>query len=154
MATKEKTNDATTTKTTGMLREMSDTRRILTLVGGDLLCFLIFATLGRGSHGEATGLAAIPEVIVTAAPFAIAWFLVAPFVGAFGRDVVNRPRTMSKRTLIAWVIAWPVSLLLRWLFVGHAPPVSFAIIVFAFNLGILLVWRWPFALNNSLRRSA
>lgn len=149
MATTEKTND---TKKTGQLREIPDMQRILTLALGDVFVFLIFATLGRGSHGETTGIAALPEVVVTAAPFAIGWFLVAPFVGAFRRDVVANPRTMAIRTTLAWILAWPVGLLLRWLFVRRIPPLSFALIVLSFNLAVLLVWRWPYALNNSIRK--
>jgi hypothetical protein len=149
MATTEKTND---TKKTGQLRKIPDMQRILTLALGDVFAFLIFATIGRGSHGETTGIAALPEVVVTAAPFAIGWFLVAPFVGAFRRDVVANPRTMAIRTALAWILAWPVGLLLRWLFVGRVPPLSFALIVLSFNLAVLLVWRWPYALNNSIRK--
>ena len=67
--------------------EMSNTRRIATLVIGDALAFLVFAAIGRSSHGEATGLAAIPQIALTAAPFAAAWFIVAPFAGAYRREL-------------------------------------------------------------------
>jgi Protein of unknown function (DUF3054) len=151
MATGEKTNDAATPKTTGHLREMSDRRRIIMLAVGDVMVFLVFATLGMDSHNEITSPAGLAQVVLVAAPFALGWFLVAPFVGAFGPDVANEPRKMFRRTLLAWTLAWPVGLALRWLFVGHIPPASFALVVFVFNLIILLVWRWPFAVNNSIR---
>jgi hypothetical protein len=42
---------------------------------------------------------------------------------------------------------------LRGIFVDHGiPPLTFAIITLVFNTVILLVWRWPYALNNSIKR--
>jgi hypothetical protein len=135
--------------------EMSNTRRIATLVIGDALAFLIFAAIGRGSHGEATGLAAIPQIALTAAPFAAAWFIVAPFAGAYRRELTAQPRKMAIRTILAWVLSWPVAMALRGIFVDHAvPPISFALITLIFNTFILLIWRWPFALNNSIKKSS
>jgi hypothetical protein len=133
--------------------EMSNTRRIITLVAGDAIAFLVFAAIGRGSHGEATGLAAIPQIALTAAPFAAAWFIVAPFAGAYRRELTVEPRKMAIRTVLAWVFSWPVAMALRGIFVDHAvPPISFALITLIFNTLILLVWRWPYALNNSMKK--
>src|ERR1700737_3809405 len=103
MTATEETNNATiaednTTKT-------PNTRHIVTLVAGDTLAFLAFAAIGRNTHGEATGLAAIQQIIQTAALFAIAWFVVAPFVGVYRRDLVANPRKMAKCTVIAWVLS-------------------------------------------------
>src|SRR5712691_9442879 len=133
--------------------ETSNTRRIATLVVGDALAFLIFAAIGRSSHGEATGLAAIPQIVLTAAPFAAAWFIVAPFTGAYRRELTGEPRKMAICTVLAWVLSWPVAMALRGIFVDHAvPPISFALITLIFNTLILLVWRWPYALNNSMKK--
>ncbi len=130
-----------------------NTRHIITLVAGDTLAFLAFAAIGRNTHGEAVGLAAIPQIIQTAAPFAIAWFIVAPFVGVYRRDLVANPRKMAKRTVIACVLSWPVAMILRGIFVDHGiPPYTFALITLVFNTAILLIWRWPYALNNSIKK--
>src|SRR5437763_11873246 len=126
MTAREETNSAATVEKAGdagnTVRERSTSRHIVVLASGDLLAFLAFAAIGRGSHGETTGLAAIPQVILTAAPFAIAWFIVAPFVGAYRSVLVTHPRKMVLRTLVAWVLSWPVSMLLRGIFVDHAVP--------------------------------
>src|SRR3989440_11576038 len=90
--------------------EISDARRIIPLVVGDAIAFLVFAAIGRGSHGEATGLAAIPQIALTAAPFAAAWFIVAPFAGAYRRELTAQPRKMAIRTILAWVLSWPVAM--------------------------------------------
>ena len=133
--------------------EISYKRAVILLVIGDLICFLIFAALGRNTHGEASGFAAIPQIILTALPFVAGWFLVSPFVGAFRHKILSQPRAMVIRTAVAWLIAWPVAMLLRGIFVDHGvPPLSFAIIVLFFNMLLLLIWRWPFALNNSMRK--
>ena len=156
MAATEKTNEVTPSSTKkGYDRAMpSNKARIISLVIGDTFCFLLFAAIGRGSHGEATGLAAIPQIIETALPFLTGWFLVAPFVGAFRRDLAANPRKMSLRTLLSWVLAWPVAMAIRGIFVDHGiPPLTFALITLIFNTIFLLLWRWPYALNNSMKGS-
>ncbi len=111
------------------------------------------SVIGRISHGEPVGLTALPQVVGTAAPFAAGWFIVAPFVGAYRRDITAQPREMAKRTAFAWVLACPVGLTLRGIFVDHgAPPFSFAAITLLFVLIIMLLWRWPYALTNSLKK--
>jgi hypothetical protein len=128
------------------------------LIFGDIVVFLAFAAIGRGSHNEPTGLTAIPEVILTAAPFAIGWFIVAPFAGAYRSDIVKAPAAMVKRTIFAWALSWPVALALRWFFVDRSRGTSssafftFALITFLFVLVVLLVWRWPYAINQSMKK--
>ncbi|HXZ05847.1 MAG TPA: DUF3054 domain-containing protein [Ktedonobacteraceae bacterium] len=152
MSTTEETNIPVTEKKDKPTREIPYKRAILILVIGDLLCFLIFVALGRRSHGEASGFAAIPQIIVTALPFIAGWFLVSPFVGAFRHKIMAQPKAMVIRTALAWLLAWPVAMLLRGIFVDRGvPPLSFALIVLVFNMLLLLIWRWPFALTNNLR---
>lgn len=166
MPTTEKTKHKTASgsavkKVPKVQKEQSLFARIATLAVGDALVFLIFAAIGRNSHGEASGLAAIPQIVLTAAPFAIGWFIVAPFIGVFRRELADQPKAMAMRTALAWLLAWPVGLLLRWFFVDRlkTPPTSagdftaFATVTFLFNMVVLLVWRVPYALNNSVRRN-
>jgi len=125
------------------------------LVIGDALVFLAFAAIGRGSHGQATGLAAIPQVIETALPFIVGWFLVAPWLGAYRRELAAHPRKMAGRTLLAWVCSWPVTMAIWGIFVDHGiPPLSFATVTLLFNAVLLLVWRWPYAMNNENKNRA
>lgn len=147
----EKTGEETSSKKSNNTTKAADTRRIL--VVGDTLVFLIFAVLGRRSHGEAIGTDALLQIVGTAAPFLIGWFIVSPLAGAFRRSLETQPRAMAIRTTLAWVLAWPVALFLRWLFSGFtdSPKVSFAIVALLFNLALLLLWRWPYALTHSLK---
>ncbi len=116
------------------------------LVVGDACSFLVFAAVGRASHDEAAGLAAFFLVAQTAAPFALGWYIVAPFFGVYRRAYTsNGVRTMLLRTALAWLCAWPVGLLLRGIFKSEIPPVSFAIVTLIANLVFLGVWRGAFA---------
>lgn len=153
MSTTEETNVQVTEKKVKPTKEIPYKQAVILLVIGDVICFMIFVALGRSSHREASGFAAIPQIIVTALPFLAGWFLISPFVGAFRHKIMAQPRSMVIRTVVAWLLAWPVAMLLRGIFVDHGvPPLSFAIIVLVFNMLLLLIWRWPFALNNSLRK--
>lgn len=131
-------------------------RQVGLLVLGDILAFLVFAALGRRSHGEAAGLMAFVEVVKTAAPFMLGWFLVAPFVGAY-RLVSKQakalfvPRTMLQRSALAWLAAWPLGLALRALFLQRGIPISFAIVTLLTNTVLVVGWRLVFALIVSRR---
>ncbi|HEY7021085.1 MAG TPA: DUF3054 domain-containing protein [Ktedonobacterales bacterium] len=121
--------------------------RIAALVVGDLIAFVVFATLGRDTHHEATGFDAIGQTLWTALPFMLGWFLVAPWLGVFKRAGTERPLDMLRRTEIAWLASWPVALLLRWAFTPdhHIPPLAFAIVALLVNAVILGGWRTAFA---------
>lgn len=158
---KKATASAPSKKAPQVQKEQSPVVRIATLAIGDAIVFCIFAAIGRNSHGEASGLAAIPQILWTAAPFAIGWFIVSPFIGVFRRELADQPKAMAMRTALAWLLSWPVGLFLRWLFVDRLknPPTSaadftaFATVTFLFNMVVLLVWRVPYALNNKARKN-
>lgn len=134
----------------------SNVLHIINLAIGDALVFLIFALIGRQNHGTGKAIGVlenIAEVVVIASPFLIGWFVVAPFFGLYRRGLELQPRKMIQRTILAWVIAWPVGLALRGIFVDHGmPPITFAIVTLLFNGILLLVWRGPMALARSMRR--
>ena len=124
--------------------------RVIALVGGDALAFVAFAALGRRSHGEAN---AVAEVLWTAFPFALAWFLVAPWLSAYRRAQTDGPRRMLARTELAWLASYPLALLLRWaLSADHQVPVSFAAVILVANAVLLGGWRGVFALIERARR--
>ncbi|MGH2514503.1 MAG: DUF3054 domain-containing protein [Ktedonobacterales bacterium] len=133
-----------------------DTRALwprIVLVAGDVVSFLVFAGVGRRTHDEASGLGALAQIAATAAPFAVGWFLVSPFVGAFRHALIGAPRRMLARTELAWLAAWPVALVLRWIFsTDHSIPLSFAIVVLLSNAVFLGVWRTLFAVVTRPKR--
>lgn len=126
-------------------------RRMVWLAAGDALALLVFAAIGRASHGEAAGLSALAQVAETAAPFVIGWFVVAPLAGAFRPDVASAPRRMLLRTALTWLLAWPVGLGLRALIRQTTIPVSFALVTFGTVLAIMVIWRGAYALFAARR---
>jgi hypothetical protein len=54
------------------------------------------------------------------------------------------PSSFLARTLLAWVLALPVGLALRALFLQRGIPLSFAIVTFIANTILLLGWRGVF----------
>ena len=134
--------------------------RTILLVAGDAISFIVFASAGRSSHGEATGFAAPLYVIGTALPFAAAWFVVSPFIGAFRRSATSRLAIMLRTTEIAWVCAWPVAMLVRFVAdrVRDLPLnsgfLTFAVVVLVTNAIFLGVWRGVFALASVRLRPA
>jgi hypothetical protein len=121
-------------------------RRTIGLIVGDACMFVIFAAVGRDTHHEAAGFSAFWQVLETAAPFALGWFIVAPFLGVYRKSVTASVRAMLKHTALGWVCAWPVAMVLRGLFRQEIPPLSFALVVLIANLLFLCVWRGLFAL--------
>ncbi len=135
--------------------ELSNRTRVISLAFGDILCFLIFVSLGSNAHGK--GINFLYSLWLSV-PFLAAWFLVSPFVGAYRSDVATLPSKMLVRTMLAWLATWPVAMLFRWLLVERFNPVplgsflSFSTVVLIVNMVLLALWRWPFTLNNSLRK--
>ncbi|MBF6590996.1 MAG: DUF3054 domain-containing protein, partial [Ktedonobacterales bacterium] len=78
----------------------------------------------------------------------LGWFLVSPFVGAFQRHLTASATSMLRRTELAWLCAWPVTLILRWALPPRhtVPAASFAIVILVSNAVFLGVWRSLFAL--------
>lgn len=120
-------------------------RQVATLAAGDLVAFNLVTAIGLLSHSRLTGLDALGEVATVAAPFAIGWFLVAPFAGAFRGDIAGQPRRILPRAALAWLIALPIGLLL-WSLIRQKPvQPAFAVVTFITNMIVLLGWRGVFA---------
>ena len=115
--------------------------RVAVLVAGDIIAFLLFARAGHAQHHEAT---ALGSLVVTAAPFVVAWLVCAPWLGAFGRlgsAATTQPRHLLKRTAIAWIVAWPLALILRAVWMRAGIPPVFDLIALVANAVLLLGWR-------------
>jgi hypothetical protein len=142
---------ADTLTTPTPIRAATSRWRAVLLVAGDALSFLVFAGVGRNTHGEASGLGALGQVALTALPFALGWFLVSPWVGAYRRAATDGMRRMATRTELAWLASYPVALILRFTF-AHDPSmtiaqaITFAIVILLANALFLGVWRTAFAL--------
>ncbi len=125
--------------------------RTVGLVAGDAISFLVFASAGRNQHGETSGLGALGQVALTALPFALGWFLVSPWVGAYRRRLTGNVRRMLTRTELAWLASYPVALVLRVVIApDHQMPWTFALIILIANAVFLGLWRSAFAFVERL----
>lgn len=129
-------------------------RRTAALAAGDLVALVIFAALGRRSHGEAAGLGAALELARTALPFVVGWFAVAPFAGAFDPRRTAGVGPMLRATLLGWAGGLGVGAVVRALLIGRLSPVSFYVVTFIVALALLGAWRGIFALGEGGRRKA
>ena len=115
--------------------------RVAVLIVGDIIAFLLFARAGHAQHHET---AALGSIVATAAPFVVAWLVSAPWLGAFGRlgsAATTRPRHLLRRTAIAWIVAWPLALILRAFWMHEGIPPVFDLIALVANGVLLLGWR-------------
>jgi hypothetical protein len=119
--------------------------QVATLAAGDLVAFNVVTAIGLLSHGQLTSLDALGQVATVAAPFAIGWFLIAPFAGAFRADIAGQLRRILPRAALAWLIALPIGLLLWSLIRQKQIQPAFALVTFITNLIALLGWRGLFA---------
>jgi hypothetical protein len=122
-----------------------DLRRTGALAAGDIVAFHVVTAIGLLNHGELTGIEALPNLVEIAVPFAIGWFVVAPFAGAFKAEVSGQPRRMLGRTALAWLIACPIGLLLWSLVRQKSIQPAFAVVTLLTNMVVLLGWRGVFA---------
>jgi hypothetical protein len=120
-------------------------RRAATLLAGDTAALVLFAVLGRGSHGEATGLAALGETLRTAAPFVVGWLAAAPWLGALSRAQTAGLGSMLRATALTWPLALLLGALLRAASIGRFSPPSFYVVTFIVGLLLLGGWRGAFA---------
>jgi hypothetical protein len=101
---------------------------------GDAAALLLFTVLGLRFHNVALG---SEEVLRTAVPLWLAWFAVAGALGAYRRPA-------AARFLLTWLVAVPVGLALRQLWLGRLFGPGFAIFVgvaLGLTLACLLAWR-------------
>ncbi len=138
-----------------MSTEMTRTRpsagRAAALVIGDVLALLIFAAIGRRSHGEAAGLAALGEVALTALPFIVGWLAAAPWAGAFSAARTAGVGPMLRATLLGWVGGLLVGAVVRAAMIGRFSPISFYVVTFCVALLLLGGWRAAFATAETRR---
>ena len=153
MPVQGETNQPATRRKYASSKEMPYHQAVISLAIGDILVFVIFVIIGDTSHGKLSGFDSILHIILVALPFIVGWFIVSPFMGMFRRDLLTQPRAMAMRTLWVWLPAWVVAMILRGIFFDHGVPAPvFMVIALLFNLALLEIWRWPFALNNAVRK--
>jgi len=109
------------------------------LAGGDVAALMIFATIGRVSHGEALS---VMDSFGTALPFIIGWAGSSTLLGGYGASAL---RTPLKTAASAWVTGIPAGLLVRSVARGYFPETTFVMISMAVTGVFLIGWRSAYA---------
>jgi hypothetical protein len=118
---------------------VSRSRLPLLVLVADLVAVIVFAAIGRASHGE-DGLGGL---LVTAAPFLVA--ALAAWATPWARA---DPVSVRAGVLTVGVTA-VLGLLLRWGFSGHLPPWTFVLVTIGSLALLMLGWRAVAALTRS-----
>ncbi len=112
----------------------------LFLIIGDILIFMFFAFTGRETHapGDAN---LIVNALPTLLPFLIVWFTIAALGRLYRLDMITRPRSALLRTLIAWLVAAPIAILIRAIILSRtAIPWQFVAVTIGLVGTLLLMW--------------
>jgi hypothetical protein len=114
------------------------------LITGDILTIALVTFIGFASHGEA-GLSFLPRMGAAFFPLLIAWFILAPAMGLFQRQVTSQYKQLW-RPVLAMIFAGSFAAILRG-FILNAPviPTFAAVLSLTSALGIL-AWRGIFVL--------
>lgn len=116
---------------------------LIGLVIGDALVILAVTLFGFQSHNQSlTGLRWMPTFL----PAALAWGLIAPWFGLYHTDVVKQPLQVW-RIVPTLLLATPLALLARSLWLGRPIIWVFALVLGGILALALLLWRllWAFA---------
>jgi hypothetical protein len=125
----------------------------LMLILGDIVIFMFFAFTGRETHAPGDA-----NVIVNALPtlftFLIVWAAIALVGGVYRSGVITQPRSALLHTLIAWIIAAPIAIVIRAIILSRtAIPWQFVAVTMGLVGTLLLVWHGGYAWYRT-RRSA
>ena len=106
---------------------------------GDLLTLALVTLIGFATHGE-TQVDLLPRMLATFLPLTLGWCLTAPFLGLFDLQVTANPRQLW-RPVLALVLAGPLAVLLRALWLNTVViPIFGVVLSGSAGLG-MLVWR-------------
>jgi hypothetical protein len=112
----------------------------LILISGDIVIFMFFAFTGRETHapGDAN---LIVNALPTLLTFLIVWFVIAAVGRVYRSGVITHSRSAVRHTLIAWIIAAPIAIVMRALLLSRtAIPWQFVAVTIGLVGTLLLVW--------------
>lgn len=140
-------NDDNQVSTEGVPSSPLD-RPVLSAIDAGAL--LVFAGVGKASHSAVDGSLDIFAVLLTAFPFLVSWFLVAPLVGSYTPDATKDVKSAAIQTAKGWALAVPLGCVLRGVIKGYVPPTSFVVVTMIATLVILSMGRVGYTVLSEL----
>ncbi len=112
----------------------------LILVMGDVVIFMFFTFTGRETHAPGdTNL--FVNALPTLLPFVIVWFVIAALSRVYRSGVIADLRSAVLHTLIAWLVAAPIAIVIRAILLSRtAIPWQFVAVTIGLVGTLLLVW--------------
>ena len=117
-----------------------------TLITGDIITLAIVTVIGFASHGTAG--TAGSRMLTTFIPLVIAWFIIAPLLHSFDREVYLDIKQLW-RPLLAMILASPMVAWLRGVLLNSPILPLFVIILGGVSAVGILLWRGIFWLVAS-----
>lgn len=109
------------------------------LILGDILAIAIVTVIGFATHGE-VGLSFLPRMAALFFPLVISWFLLAPTLGLFQRDLTTSLKQFW-RPALAGLFAAPMAAVGRG-FLLNAPILPIFVVVLASTSAVgMIIWR-------------
>ena len=110
---------------------------ILIAALGDLAVFALFVFAGRVEHGI------VQEAAFwrTALPFAVVWFALSPWLGAFRASTLTSVRASAWRIPLIWLLCGIIAVVLRVWLTDRTFQLTFALVAIGVQAVLLLGWR-------------
>ena len=123
-------------------------RRRAILLAGDVIVLVVVTAVGFASH-RTLGSAG-SRMLSTFVPLVLAWFMVAPFLGAYDPERATDFRQLW-RPFWAMVLAGPMAALLRGFWLNSPILPIFVVVLGGISALSILGWRLIFALLAARR---
>jgi len=115
----------------------------------DAIALFVFAGVGKASH-SADGSLDFIAVLVTAFPFLVSWFLIAPLVGSYTPEATRDVKSAVIQASKGWALAIPMGCVLRGVIKGYVPPLPFVVVTLIATLVILSLGRAGYTVLSEL----
>jgi hypothetical protein len=120
------------------------------LILGDILALAVTTIIGFATHGE-TDLSFLPRFFAMFGPLTVAWYLIAPCLGLFQKEITSSPKQLW-RVPLAMLFAAPLAVAVRsFILQTGIVPIFMLALGGSSVLGVVF-WRVIFILHN--RKSA
>ena len=125
-------------------RSRATDRETLALGTVDVVLLAGLIAVGQLSHGV-NPIGDPVATIEAIAPFVIGWLVVATIAGLYARSVASSVARTTRLTIVVWLAAANVGLLLRQSAFGDTAAWPFPLVITGFGLLVLVGWRVGYA---------